>query len=69
MKPKHFIGIVFLILAAAFLVNGIISINSNEGISISHESGLGVSRAVGTFTPFIVTLIVGLILLQKPKSE
>lgn len=68
MTVKQIIGIVSLVFALGLLFNGISVISSGEGPSISDPSGLGVSRAVGAFLPFVIFFILGVWLIQKPKS-
>jgi hypothetical protein len=66
MSGKRIAGVLFFVLSAALLVTGIRTLSREP--SISDPSGLGVSRAVGTFLPAIVTLIVGLWLFTKPSE-
>jgi uncharacterized membrane protein HdeD (DUF308 family) len=67
MSGKQIGGIVCFFLAALFMVTGVNTIVKNQGLA--DPSGLGVSRAMGTMLPGLVTLIVGVWLFQKPKQE
>lgn len=66
MTGKRIAGVLFLFAAAYFIVIAVLSLSAGDGPALGDPSGLGVSRAVGTFLPSIVTLIVGLWLLKKP---
>ncbi len=65
MNGKRIGGIACFVLAAAFLASGINAI-SRQALPVGDASGLGVSRAVGTFLPALVALGVGLWLFQRP---
>ena len=66
MTGKRIGGVVCLVLAVGFLLGGISSLSKGAGPGLNDESGVGVSRAVGAFLPFMVTLILGLWLIKKP---
>ncbi len=69
MTGKRIGGVVCLVLAAGFLLGGVSSLTKGAGPGLNDESGVGVSRAVGAFLPFMVTLILGLWLIKKPESN
>lgn len=69
MSGKQIGGIVCLILAALLCVSGISSLARADGPSLGDASGLGVSRAVGTFMPSLVVAILGLWLLKRPAPR
>ena len=69
MNGKRIGGVVCLILSAGLLMGGVSSLGKGAGPGVNDESGVGVSRAVGAFLPFMVTLILGLWLIKKPESN
>lgn len=68
MTSKQTGGIVCLIVAAGLLIFGLLKIAGGE-LHLSDPSGLGVSRAVGTFLPGLIALIIGVKLLSKPEGN
>ncbi len=69
MTGKRIGGVVCLMLSAGLLLGGVSSLTKGAGPAVNDESGVGVSRAVGAFLPFVVTLILGLWLIKKPEPN
>lgn len=67
MSGKRNGGIVCFVLAVAFFVSGVNNTSRDPGLA--DPSGLGVSRAVGSFLPSLVALAVGLWLFQRPRPS
>jgi len=66
MGGKRIAGIVCFVLAAVFLISGIL--NVMFGPKISDASGAGAGHVVGSFLPSLVALIIGLVLFKKPPK-
>lgn len=69
MSGKRIGGTVCLILAACLFLGAVNAIATGDGPALNDASGLGVSRAVGAFAPFMAALILGLWLIQKPRGR
>jgi drug/metabolite transporter (DMT)-like permease len=63
MTVMRICGVFFFALSAVCWTMGILTLSRER--SIADPSGLGVSRAVGTFLPAMITLILGLWLFKK----
>jgi len=68
MADRKTAGIACLILAALFVVVAVKNTFLTPSIPVGDASGLGVSRAVGSFLPSVVVLALAIWLLQKPKT-
>lgn len=67
MSVKRIAGIVCLVLALISMASAISRVSHD--VNITDPSGLGFSRAVGTFLPSVLLLIISLWLFKKPKSR
>jgi hypothetical protein len=62
-------GIAFIVLSVAFAYVAIRITFVSPEISIDDPSGLGVSRMVGAFLPFLVTLTIGVYLVTRKSPR
>ena len=68
MTIKKGFGIACCILAVLFAVVAVKNTFITPKIPIGDESGLGVSRMVGSFLPVLLAFGLGLRLFQSPKA-
>lgn len=61
------IGVIFAVLAMLFLLSGIVGVMKGDAPDKSNQ--LDISYYIGTFLPFIITMIISAVFLQPKKKK
>ena len=64
---RTIIGVVFAVISVLFLLSAVVGVMKGDAPDKSHQ--LNVSYYIGTFLPFIITMIISAVFLQPKKKK